>query len=93
MSTTEAPLPVGYYRKVPLTVRAVQWIPGRNLTECTDFLGLHFGGQPYGADQIAVNTLEGPIYAQPGDWLIEGVHGEHYPCKPDIFAKTYVPAL
>lgn len=40
----------------------------------------------------AINTLEGRHIAQPGDWIICGVHGELYPCKPDIFAMTYEPA-
>jgi len=36
-----------------------------------------------------VATLEGVMSAMQGDWLIQGVHGEFYPCKPDIFEKTY----
>lgn len=39
---------------------------------------------------IAVQTLEGPHAALPGDWIIKGVNGEFYPCKPDIFEKTYI---
>lgn len=38
---------------------------------------------------IRIATLEGTMTAQPGDWIIKGVHGEFYPCKPDIFEKTY----
>ena len=41
---------------------------------------------------IAIKTLEGEMIAQPGDWIIRGVMGEIYPCKPDIFAVTYEPA-
>lgn len=40
----------------------------------------------------AIKTLEGRMKACPGDWVITGVKGEHYPCKPDIFAATYEPA-
>jgi hypothetical protein len=36
-----------------------------------------------------IHTLEGDMIASPGDWIITGVHGEKYPCKPDIFEKTY----
>jgi hypothetical protein len=36
-----------------------------------------------------INTLEGKMYVSDGDWIITGVNGERYPCKPDIFAKTY----
>lgn len=38
---------------------------------------------------ILIQTLEGPHAALPGDYIIKGVEGEFYPCKPDIFAKTY----
>jgi hypothetical protein len=40
---------------------------------------------------IDVPTLEGTMRANPGDWIIQGVNGEFYPCKPDIFAATYEP--
>ena len=36
-----------------------------------------------------IHTLEGEMKASPGDWIIKGVHGEKYPCKPDIFNETY----
>ena len=39
--------------------------------------------------EITIDTLEGRMIASPGDWIITGVHGEKYPCKPDIFEKTY----
>jgi hypothetical protein len=38
-----------------------------------------------------IDTLEGNLSVCPGDWIITGVHGEHYPCKPDIFRETYEP--
>ena len=41
--------------------------------------------------EITIDTLEGRMVASPGDWIITGVHGEKYPCKPDIFEKTYEP--
>jgi len=46
----------------------------------------HTGGAP-----IFIDTLEGQMRADPGDWIITGVHGERYPCKPDIFEATYEP--
>ena len=48
----------------------------------------------YGADHtaITVRTLEGSMFVNPGDWIIRGIQGEFYPCKPDIFEKTYEPA-
>ena len=41
--------------------------------------------------KITIVTPEGSMQANPGDWIITGVHGEKYPCKPDIFAETYEP--
>lgn len=38
---------------------------------------------------MTIQTLEGPMHASPGDWIITGVNGEQYPCKPSIFTKTY----
>jgi len=43
-------------------------------------------------ESLAIHTLEGVMLTQPGDWIIKGVKGEFYPCKPDIFAATYEPA-
>lgn len=40
-------------------------------------------------EEMIINTLEGPLRAAPGDWIITGVQGEQYPCKPDIFESTY----
>lgn len=51
--------------------------PGRGLTRI--------------ADRLEIDTLEGTMYALPGDWIIRGVQGEFYPCKPDIFEATYEP--
>lgn len=39
--------------------------------------------------KLRIDTLEGPMYASPGDWIIRGVKNEFYPCKPDIFEMTY----
>lgn len=43
--------------------------------------------------ELTINTLEGKMKALPGDWIITGVDGEQYPCKPDIFKKTYEPVM
>jgi hypothetical protein len=45
-----------------------------------------------GTDQLVVRTLEGEMLVGWGDWIIQGVAGELYPCKPEIFAATYEPA-
>jgi len=84
---------VKYYRKKPVAIRTIQWT-GDNLEECKAFLGddfLHYTQERRidGEAWITIKTLEGQHVASKGDFLIEGVHGEHYPCKPDIFEKTY----
>lgn len=43
----------------------------------------------YSTPEMSIQTLEGTMSARPGDWIIKGVQGEFYPCKPDIFAATY----
>ena len=43
--------------------------------------------------ELDIETLEGTMHANVGDWIITGVHGEQYPCKPDIFEKTYEPVI
>jgi hypothetical protein len=81
------------YRKKPVIIEAIQWT-GENEDECAKFLGKSFGGFPEkysDADDIIVLTLEGQHIASRGDYLIRGVKGEHYPCKPDIFEMTYEP--
>jgi hypothetical protein len=42
-----------------------------------------------GREPFVIHTLEGDMTAMPGDWIITGVRGEKYPCKPDIFEATY----
>jgi hypothetical protein len=49
---------------------------------------VHGERAPYG---VAIHTLEGIMVADPGDWIIRGVQGEFYPCKPNIFEQTYEP--
>lgn len=82
-------------RKKPVVVEAVQWIPENMLVK--DILDAFGGLKGMGSRKISrhadgrlvINTLEGDMTASPGDWIIKGVHGELYPCKPDIFAETY----
>lgn len=42
-----------------------------------------------GPEPLVIHTLEGDMKAMPGDWIIVGIRGERYPCKPDIFDETY----
>ncbi|MEK4877889.1 MULTISPECIES: hypothetical protein [Paenibacillus] len=41
--------------------------------------------------ELRIDTLEGILTASPGDWIITGINGEKYPCKPEIFERTYSP--
>lgn len=73
------------YRKKPVVVDAVQWFPG---VEIPGGRELTFQSGPQ-LIILELNTLEGRMFAQPGDWIITGVKGERYACKPDIFRETY----
>lgn len=92
------------YRKKPVVVKAVQWT-GENLREVIAFTDgppetkSHHAGMMWEQYEdlvrkngLKIYTLEGKMDASPGDWIIKGVKGEFYPCKPDIFAATYDPA-
>ena len=75
------------FRKKPVVVEAIQWT-GRNASEVIEFAG---GRAQQCNHLLVIETLEGGMAAEPGDWVIRGVAGECYPCKPRIFAQTYEP--
>jgi hypothetical protein len=87
------------FRKKPVVIEAVQWTGRRVAGDCPAWLSaaLHLPGVPDttpGAvmrigDEVHIGTLEGVVRAQPGDWIIQGVKGELYPCRDDIFRMTY----
>jgi hypothetical protein len=79
------------FRKKPVVIEAVRFpVDGIMTQELIDFLGMTFQALPgEGYNHITISTLEGNMEASPGDWIIKGVNGEKYPCKPDIFEKTY----
>jgi len=79
------------YRKKPVVIDAIQWKGGNDLTEIKQFAGEAFFCWHIHTDSISIETLEGMINASKGDWIIKGVKGEFYPCKPDIFEATYEP--
>ena len=94
------------YRKKPVEIEAMQWDgTATGATPIIDWVLGHGGTARFSCSQpecgpykpekphtIAIDTLEGAMHASPGDWIIRGVAGEFYPCKPDIFAATYEPA-
>jgi len=95
------------YRKKPIEVEAVQYT-GDNLEEVKAFAldkiysfvyhETKFDADGCGAKSVpmeiwAIHTLEGDMAVCVGDYIIKGVNGEYYPCKPDIFEKTYEAVL
>ena len=101
--TIEPATIVRAFRKKPVIVEAAQWDgTAAGATPIIDWI-LGNGGtatwrcdqpgntgcDPHGVHTIAIQTLEGVMHASPGDWIIRGIHGEFYPCKPDIFTATY----
>ncbi len=79
---------MGMYRKKPVVVEAVQW-SGSNVEELAQFAPLAKVKAEGKRNALIIDTLEGVMLGEPGDWIIKGVKGEFYPCKPDIFEATY----
>ena len=91
---------IGIYRKKPVVIQAVQWT-GSNPCEIQEFagsaakitkhdptsdMGVFVGRDRF---ELSIQTLEGEMKAAIGDYIIKGVNGEFYPCKEEIFEKTY----
>ena len=76
--------------KKPITVKAIQFT-GDNWKAVVDVVGkdILFTLDSLGKPCLFINTLEGAHNVSVGDWIIRGVKGEFYPCKPDIFELTY----
>lgn len=75
------------FRKKPVVIEAIQFT-GYNLDQVMRFMGDPPTHRP-SKYVFVINTLEGEMAAIAGDWIIRGVQGEYYPCKPDIFDATY----
>jgi len=76
------------FRKKPVVIEAIQWIDG-NKNDVLEFIGVHGYYTDIPSPVIILQTFEGRLGAVPSDWIIKGVAGEFYPCKPDIFEQTY----
>ena len=89
------------YRKKPVVSDAIQWT-GFNPNEIKEFAGKNCNIEYYDAAYeagvmgiivtLTIHTLEGDMRADKGDYIIKGVKGEFYPCKPDVFEQTYEKA-
>src|SRR5690606_4021676 len=84
------------FRKKPVEVEAIQYRRD-DVAQCAaiheflDYTEHEPEAGVCGVSPICIDTLEGQMELSPGDWVIKGVAGEFYPCKPDIFAATYEP--
>lgn len=83
------------YRKKPIEIEAFKWTGGPDQTEDPEWIiekikdeSVWFYQEDRGTFMI-IRTLEGDMTASPGDYIIKGIKGEIYPCKPDIFEATY----
>ena len=74
------------YRKKPVEVEAIRWT-GNNLKEVLEFSDKSYIDKDNYT--LKIDTLEGTHIASRGDYIIKGIKGEFYPCKPDIFEATY----
>lgn len=86
------------YRKKPVVVEAIQtaaaiWLAEHDWQNLPEWLRAAYerGGVVFARESVSLLTLEGTMEARPADFIICGVRGEVYPCKPDIFAATYEP--
>jgi len=81
------------FRKKPIVIEATQWHKHGDHPAVFQVPSNHpaWGCEEQAARCGWIQTLEGGHFVLPGDWIITGVKGEFYPCKPDIFAETYEP--
>lgn len=80
------------YRKKPIVIGAVQWLG--TAEQAAEIVALDpkiVDFKRETPDKIYIQTLEGLMTASPEDWIIQGVKGELYPCKPDVFRTSYEP--
>ncbi len=75
------------YRKKPVVIEARLFNPEQDYDQALDVLS--WAGATVTPEGGFIPTLEGPVHVSTGDYVIKGVAGEFYPCKPDIFHATY----
>lgn len=76
-------------QKKPVLVEAERYLGDENFNRIRQFVGPKTPLHQLGDQMLGIDTLEGVMRVTPGDWIIRGVEGEFYPCKPGIFDKTY----
>jgi hypothetical protein len=82
------------FRKIPVVIEAVRWDGKGSTAEEIGFWSNNAAVVDRSGDtaNLVISTLEGRMTANKGDWIIKGVAGEFYACKPAVFAATYEPA-
>lgn len=84
------------FQKKPIVIEAIQWT-GDNISAVMNFMSpaspTYMNGFTDADQLVGIETLEGLMVAKTGDWIIRGIKGELYPCKPDIFEATYEAAV
>lgn len=93
---------MGYFRKRPITIEARRWDgTGEGATPILNWILIdgtrsaryHEPVTAGAGAVIAIDTLEGTMYASPGDWIVRGMQGEFYPIRDNIFHSTYDPVV
>lgn len=81
------------YRKKPVVIEAIQYLREKNISEIIDWFRENNSERKLGynpeTNEYYIETLEGAHIVTKGDYIIKGIKGEFYPCKPDIFEATY----
>lgn len=77
------------YRKKPVVIEAISTQTYQDLVAAAKWVNGNDGSASLMPDHMRIHTLEGAMQARPGDYIIKGVAGEFYSCKPDIFKATY----
>lgn len=80
---------VRHFRKRPVTIEAMQLTDATSVLDIEEWINSPTTGYQTNPPTIWIDTLEGRMTANAGDWIIKGVNGEFYPCKDEIFIKTY----
>lgn len=77
------------YKKKPVIVEAIQHFGKYSYRQIREWAGYNVVDEIDDEEEFIIHTLGGDMKASIGDYIIKGVNGEFYPCKPDIFEKTY----
>jgi len=77
------------FRKKPVTIEAMQLTDAKSVLDIEEWINSGDVGFSTNPPTLWIDTLEGRMEASVGDWIIKGIEGEFYPCKNEIFIKTY----